>query len=65
MKRDGLREARKELGLNQIEFAKVLELHVDTVRSLEYGRVNPSATVLLKICKLTGKEPQLLFPDII
>jgi DNA-binding XRE family transcriptional regulator len=65
VKREELKKARLGLGLDQNEFAEMIGVSIDTVRSLEYGRVKPSSPVLLKICSTTKLAPEKLFPDMI
>ncbi|MNP83359.1 helix-turn-helix protein [compost metagenome] len=65
MKRAALKEARQELGLTQIQVAESLGIHVEHIRSLEYGRVNPSLKLMFKICDFYKKTPEELFPDLI
>jgi DNA-binding XRE family transcriptional regulator len=65
MKRVNLKKARQSLSLTQVEFAKKVGIHVDSVRSLEYGRVKPSSPVMLKICSLVNEKPEVLFPDMV
>lgn len=64
MKRAALKGARQALGLTQIEAAESLGVHVEHVRSLEYGRVNPSLKLMFKICQLYKDSPERLFPDL-
>lgn len=64
MKRAALKQARQTLGLTQIEAAESLGVHVDHVRSLEYGRVNPSLKLMFKMCQFYKKSPEVLFPDL-
>lgn len=64
MKRAALKKARQTLGLTQIEAAESLGVHVEHVRSLEYGRVNPSLKLMFKICQLYKESPEILFPDL-
>lgn len=65
MKRQNLKKARLERDLTQSKLADELGVHVDHIRSLEYGRVNPSSTLLLALCKYFDKNPEDLFPDLI
>lgn len=64
MKRAALKEARQLIGLTQIEAAESLGVHVEHIRSLEYGRVNPSLKLMFKICNLYKNSPEKLFPDL-
>lgn len=64
MKRAALKEARLSKGLTQIKAAESLGVHVDHIRSLEYGRVNPSLKLMFRICELYKDSPERLFPDL-
>ncbi|MGG3307480.1 helix-turn-helix transcriptional regulator [Paenibacillus lautus] len=64
MKRAALKEARTALGLTQIKAAESLGVHVEHIRSLEYGRVNPSLKLMFKICNFYKNSPEKLFPDL-
>ncbi len=43
----GIRAARKKLGLTQKDFAETLGKSLQAVQSWEYGRRKPSATVIM------------------
>ena len=60
-KRVALREARKAKGFTQAALAKELGVTIEHVKSLEYGRVNPSTPLMFKICKVLEKQPDELF----
>ncbi|MDH2332529.1 MULTISPECIES: helix-turn-helix transcriptional regulator [Paenibacillus] len=64
MKRAALKERRLSKGLTQIKAAESLGVHVDHIRSLEYGRVNPSLKLMFRICELYKDSPERLFPDL-
>lgn len=65
MKRIKLTTARKELGYSQIELAIKLDISAEHVRSLEYGRSNPSSALLFKICTELKSSPHELFEDLL
>ncbi|GIQ63592.1 hypothetical protein PACILC2_21600 [Paenibacillus cisolokensis] len=65
MKRTALQNARKERGLTRIQFAEKLGVSAEHVKSLEYGRVNPSPQLLFKISAELSEPPEALFPDIV
>lgn len=65
MKREDLKQARLNLYLSQGEFATKMGIHIEHVRSLEYGRVNPSPKLMFKICNFYTSTPEILFPDIV
>ena len=46
-----IEEIRKERGIRQEEFAKVLGVSRQTISSLETGRYNPSITLAYKIAR--------------
>lgn len=46
-----IEEIRKERGIRQEEFAKVLGVSRQTISSLETGRYNPSINLAYKIAK--------------
>ena len=49
-----IEEIRKEKGIRQEEFAKVLGVSRQTISSLENGRYNPSILLAYKIAKYFG-----------
>lgn len=52
-----IKEIRSEvLNMSQEEFASALGLTIDTVRSLEIGRVLPSYKTIIAISKLSGVD---------
>ena len=46
-----IEEIRKERGVRQEEFAKLMGVSRQTISSLEYGRYNPSIILAYKIAK--------------
>ena len=52
---------RKERGIRQEEFAKVLGVSRQTISSLENGRYNPSITLAYKIAKYFGMTIEEVF----
>jgi putative transcriptional regulator len=64
-KRQSLQNARKEMGLTRTQLAEKLGVSAEHVKSLEYGRVNPSPQLLFKISAELSKPPEELFPDIV
>lgn len=64
-KRKELSEARQRLGYSQVELAKRLEISPEHVRSLEYGRSNPSTALMFKICNELNSTPEDLFKDLL
>lgn len=64
-KRDSLSKARQDLGYSQGELAKRLGISLEHVRSLEYGRSNPSTALMFKICSELQSTPEVLFKDLL
>lgn len=64
-KRLVLQKSRKDKGLTRNAFADILEVSAEHVKSLEYGRVNPSPQLLFKICSELSQPPEVIFPDIV
>lgn len=56
---------RLDKGLSRPQFAEILGVSVEHIKSLEYGRVNPSTQLLFKISTELSKSPEELFPDIV
>lgn len=64
-KRAELQKARLEKSWSRSKFAEVLGCSAEHVKSLEYGRVNPSPQLLFRIANELDKHPESLFPDIV
>lgn len=64
-KRIELQNSRQAIGLTRDQFAKKLGVSSEHIKSLEYGRVNPSPQLLFKISAALSKPPMELFPDIV
>lgn len=56
-----IEEIRKEKGIRQEEFAKVLRVSRQTISSLENGRYNPSILLAYKIAKYFGMTIEEVF----
>ena len=56
-----IEEIRKERGIRQDEFAKVLGVSRQTISSLENGRYNPSIMLAYKIAKYFGMTIEEVF----
>ena len=54
-------EIRKEKGLRQDEFAKMMGVSRQTISSLENGRYNPSIMLAYKIAKFFGMAIEEVF----
>lgn len=65
-KRHNLKRARIAAGFKtQDEFAAHLNISLDHVGSLELGRVNPSSSLLFRICNELKQPVEYLFPDLV
>lgn len=53
------------MGWTRTQFAEILGISAEHIKSLEYGRVNPSTQLLFRISAKLSKEPDELFPDIV
>lgn len=60
-----IEQIRKEQGIRQEDFAKILGVSRQTVSSLETGRYNPSITLAYKIARFFGLtiEDVFIFED--
>ena len=60
-----IEQIRKEQGIRQEDFAKILGVSRQTVSSLETGRYNPSITLAYKIARYFGLtiEDVFIFED--
>ena len=56
-----IEEIRKERGIRQDEFAKLLGVSRQTISSLETGRYNPSISLAYKIAKYFGMTIEEVF----
>lgn len=56
-----IEEIRKERGIRQDEFAKMMGVSRQTISSLENGRYNPSITLAYKIAKYFGMTIEEVF----
>ncbi|MEC0083065.1 helix-turn-helix transcriptional regulator [Paenibacillus alvei] len=63
-KRITLTQKRNHYGYTRETFANEIQMSKESVKSLEYGRMNPSAKTMLIICKVLDSTPEELFPDI-
>lgn len=52
---------RKELGINQGDFAKALGVSRQTVSSIENGKYNPSLELAFAISDFFGKQIEEIF----
>ena len=60
-KRDQLKNRRLEKGFTQEKLAEAVGVSKETIKSLEYGRVNPSFNLMLKICETLESKAEDLF----
>ena len=56
-----IEEIRKERGIRQDEFAKLMGVSRQTISSLETGRYNPSISLAYKIAKYFGMTVEEVF----
>ena len=54
-------QLRKEKGLNQDEFAKLLRVSRQTISSIERGKYNPSLDLAFAIADFFGKNIEEIF----
>ncbi|WP_455542088.1 helix-turn-helix transcriptional regulator [Intestinibacter sp.] len=54
-------ELRKELGLNQEDFARIIKVSRQTVSSIERGKYNPSLELAFVIADFFGKRIDEIF----
>ena len=54
-------QLRKERGLNQDDFAKMLRVSRQTISSIETGKYNPSLELAFAISDLFGKRIEEIF----
>ena len=54
-------QLRKEKGLNQDEFAKLLRVSRQTISSIERGKYNPSLDLAFEIAAFFGKTIEEIF----
>lgn len=54
-------QLRKERGLNQDDFAKLLRVSRQTISSIETGKYNPSLELAFEISDFFGKQIEEIF----
>lgn len=54
-------QLRKESGLNQDDFAKLLRVSRQTISSIETGKYNPSLELAFAISEFFGKQIEEIF----
>lgn len=60
-KRDQLKTRRLEKGFTQEQLAKAVGVSKETIKSLEYGCVNPIFNLLLRICNTLESKAEDIF----
>ncbi|MEK5415145.1 helix-turn-helix transcriptional regulator [Paenibacillus sp. FSL L8-0708] len=60
-KREKLRDRRLEKGFTQAKLADKVGVSLEQIKSLEYGRVNPSFVLMLNICSVLNSRPEEIF----
>jgi transcriptional regulator with XRE-family HTH domain len=63
--RVNLIKAREARGFSRPELAKLAGVTFEHIKSLEYGRVNPSTPLMFKLCNILEATPDELFKDIV
>lgn len=58
-----IREIRREIGLSQVEFARLLNVHQTAVSQWETGRTFPEAEMLIRISRITGRSVSEILND--
>ncbi|PSK13597.1 XRE family transcriptional regulator [Brevibacillus sp. NRRL NRS-603] len=64
-KRPELTNARISKGLSRPQLAELVGVTFEHIKSLEYGRVNPSIPLMFKLCGVLESTPEQLFKDIV
>jgi len=64
-KRLELTNARIAKGFSRPDLAKQAGVTFEHIKKLEYGRVNPSISLMFKICDILESTPEKLFRDIV
>ena len=59
--RNRIEEIRKERGIRQDEFARLMGVSRQTISSLETGRYNPSIFLAYKIARYFGMTIEVVF----
>ena len=59
--KNNVEQLRRERGLSQEEFAKILRVSRQTVSSIETGRYNPSLELAFAIADFFGKSIEEIF----
>ena len=59
--RNKVEQLRKERGLNQDDFAKMLRVSRQTISSIETGKYNPSLELAFAISDFFGKRIEEIF----
>lgn len=60
-KRENLRTRRIQKRLTQEQLAEAAGVSKETIKSLEYGRVNPSFSLMMKLCEILEGKAEDLF----
>lgn len=59
--KNSLREARRQRGLSQAQFAEMTGVSRNTISSIETGQFNPTAKLALILCIALDKKFEELF----
>ena len=60
-KRECLRLQRLKKGFTQEGLAQVVGVSKEHIKSLEYGRVNPSFSLMMKLCETLNVKAEDIF----
>ncbi|WP_419877752.1 helix-turn-helix transcriptional regulator [Brevibacillus centrosporus] len=60
-RRENLRTHRLQKGFTQEQLAEAAGVSKETIKSLEYGRVNPSFSLMMKLCEILDCKAEELF----
>jgi DNA-binding XRE family transcriptional regulator len=64
-KRLALTNAREKQKLTRGDLAVAVGCSAEHIKSLEYGRVNPSTSLMFKMCNVLKEKPETLFKDVV
>lgn len=64
-KREELITARKAKGFSRPQLANLAGVTFEHIKSLEYGRVNPSTSLMFRLCNILEATPEDVFKDIV
>jgi len=65
LKREQLKDLRIAKGLSRQQLADSVGVTFEHIKSLEYGRVNPSVPLMFRLCAALECTPEQIFKDIV